>query len=239
MERKASISKSLIGHHKDRTFDLKYSQQRNQLLSASEDGTCKIWDANTGKCLTSIVHNKDAEVLRAEFLSSPEVSICSGGSDGNVILWSVDDSTSEVKKLHVLQHSPEAQIYVCESPHNDPASLIIAAENYLVGWDLETLQQSRMFTFHDLAPGKGEVQEPGFGGHRNPENNVFVFDGKICPIQNEVVGVALSDSTIRMVDYRASSLEAYSIIHLARQFPQKVGHATSVSILCDLHFVSD
>lgn len=87
-----------------------------------------------------------------------------------------------------------------------------------------------MFSFHDLAPGKGEKQEPGFGGHRNPENNVFVFDGKICPVQSEVVGVALSDSTIRMVDYRAPSNEAYGIIHLARQFSEKVGHATSVSI---------
>lgn len=228
MESKAHISKSFIGH-KDRTFDLKFSQQRNQLLSSSEDGTCKIWDASSGKCCASIAHNKEAEVLRAEFLGAPGTGICSGGSDGNVILWSVDDSTFEVKKLHVLQHGPEAQIYVCESPHSGPSSLIVAAENFLVVWDLETLQQSRMFTFHELAPGKGEVQEPGFGGHRNPDNNVFVFDGKICPVQNEVVGVALSDSTIRMVDYRAPSDEAYSIIHLARQFPQKVGHATSVS----------
>lgn len=236
METKANIKKSFIGH-KDRTFDLRYSSQRDLLLSASEDGTCKIWDAKTGKCSASIVHNKEAEVLRACFLGAPEVGVCTGGSDGNVILWSVDkgaSGTSEVKKLHVLQHGAEAQMYVCETPSHESSDLIVAAENFLVVWDLDSLQQSRVFNFQELAAGRGEVQGPGFGGHRNPENNVFVFDAKICPALDQVIGVALSDSTIRMLDSRAPSSEAYSTIHLARQVDTatvKIGHATSVCVV--------
>lgn len=232
----ASIKKSFIGH-KERTFDLRYLSQRGQLLSASEDGTCKIWDVNTCKCSANIVHSRETEVLRTCFLNTPEVGVCTGGSDGNVILWSVDGSdsngsTCEVKKLHVLQHGAEAQIYVCESSSSNSSDLVVAAENFLVVWDLDSLQQSRVYNFRELASTNGEAQAPGFGGHRNPENNVFVFDGKLCPIQSQVIGVALSDSTIRILDSRAPSNEAYSTIHLARQCEsgtEKIGHATSVS----------
>jgi WD40 repeat protein len=43
--------------------------------------------------------------------------------------------------------------------------------------------------------------QTAFGGDRNPENLVFVFDAQQCPA-NDLLGVALSDGTLRLVNCR-------------------------------------
>jgi WD40 repeat protein len=80
------IKYSLIGH-KERCFDLKYSEDSSNLLScnlsfllsdlsvslfsslASEDGTAKLWNIHERKVLHTLTHNNKCEVLRSSFLS--------------------------------------------------------------------------------------------------------------------------------------------------------------------------
>ena len=58
-----------------------------------------------------------------------------------------------------------------------------------------------------------------FGGERNPENTIFVFDAAYCP-GSGLLGVALADGSLRLVNGRGSCI---SVIHL----PGNQSHLTS------------
>lgn len=47
----------------------------------------------------------------------------------------------------------------------------------------------------------GSLSE-NFGGPRNPENQIFIFDAKINPCNSNIIAVALSDGTVRQIDIR-------------------------------------
>ena len=65
----------------------------------------------------------------------------------------------------------------------------------------------------------GENGETGFGGPRNPENTVFVFDAAYCP-GSGLLGVALSDGSLRLINGRGACI---SVI----QVPGNKSHLTS------------
>jgi len=58
-----------------------------------------------------------------------------------------------------------------------------------------------------------------FGGERNPDNRIFVFDAAYCP-GSGLLGVALADGSLRLVNGRGSCI---SVIHL----PGNQSHLTS------------
>ncbi|KAJ1437268.1 WD40-repeat-containing domain protein [Ochromonadaceae sp. CCMP2298] len=224
-ETKAKV-KSFIGH-KDRTFDLRLSAARKQLLSASEDGSCKVWDVETKKCALTIVHNKAVEVLRAAFLDSVEGGICTAGADGNAVIWREEEEeggSRKARKVHVLEHGAESQIYVCETMQKC-SDLLVAADNRMIVWDLHSFQASRIYQFN------AEATQESFGGHRNPDNAVFVFDAKSQPDAASMVGATMSDSTVRLIDMRCEQASAQVVALDLQQGLGgiKLGHATSIN----------
>ena len=79
MEKEAKIVSTLLGH-KARCFDVRVNPSNHgQLLTSSEDGYARLWDMQKKSTIQALHHNKDAEVLRAAFLSPentiPETSI--------------------------------------------------------------------------------------------------------------------------------------------------------------------
>jgi WD40 repeat protein len=231
---KAKITKSLIGH-KDRVFDLRFNSINNLLISGSEDGTCKVWDFQKSRCCSTVTHNVNAEVLRVSFIDNG--GLCTAGSDGNAILWSSDSEfpSRKFKKMHVLEHGNESQIYVCEAKANN-SELVTAADSMLVVWDLEKLQAANVLSFTKLQSSDGDQ---AFGGPRNPDNEVYVFDAKVNPVQHHIIAATLSDATVRMVDTRIASTSssdasggpAISCVSLSQQNTfnsDKLGHATAV-----------
>jgi WD40 repeat protein len=267
----SKIQGSLLGHQ-GRCFDLRFHPcEPNVLLSASEDGSVKMWNAHKRTCLQTFLHNKDAEALRAGFIHK---YICSAGSDGQVHLWSYleDDqspgdqhasATSSAtlrcpkgKKVHTLQHRTEnSQIYVCEAQvlDNNAASyqeglnstqLLTAADSEVYLWDVEhSATASRMWNYTTST----EAETTVFGGiHRNPDREVFVFDAKWCPHSPHEAAIALSDSTIRLLDIRQSQASVLSLSLAIEELEQsgiKLGHATSVNwnhsgTLCSVSFGS-
>ena len=225
--KKAQVVRSFIGH-KERAFDVRYSSANSQVISACEDGFCRVWNSGTGKCTHTILHNKKAEVLRSAFLQFEDGrGLCTCGSDGNAIIWKESQVDAKMNKLHVLKHGDEAQIYVCESVP-ERSDLVIAAENMLILWDLVALDRpSRTYHFNTI-----HANEVSFGGHRNPENNVFVFDAKVNPVSDSIIGAALSDATIRLLDTRSPQDGAFFCTSLAERIgfsTDRIGHATGVS----------
>ena len=97
----SSISGSFLGHQ-SRCFDIQYDSSRNFLLTASEDGSAKLFNCLSKKCLFTFQHNQEAEVLRVNFITSPSSSpslaststssnplckIITCGSDGKAYIW--------------------------------------------------------------------------------------------------------------------------------------------------------
>jgi len=237
---------SLLGH-KARCFDVRF--QGNLLLSASEDGTCKLWDASTRRCLFTFVHNnKDTEVLRASFVGPSGSLVCTCGADGVAILWSKKEGASSsswsFEQCGSMSHSEE-QIYVSESVYNSSTGnveLLTAADDRLYLWDLSAGEAAprRSWSFvgstrerkrGDLAGGDGEEDEEGegadkvaFGGPRNPEQKAYIFDAKPAPLSTHMIAIALSDGTVRVIDTRLESSGTELVIDLST-----LVHATSVT----------
>jgi WD40 repeat protein len=236
------IQCSYLGH-KGRCFDVRVSPNSNSFITASEDGTAKIWNLESRKCVTTLKHNNKAEVLRAAFLSHNVY--CTGGSDGKVIVWmhSIEKQGDPPRlcKIQTLNHrSEESQIYACE-PFNRDTQIVTAADNHLYLWDIETTNSNsnvlndsycvQSWNFGALSAGNGAS---AFGGARNVDNEVYVFDAKVSPSMLSTIGVALSDASIRLLDTRQSTqLAALQTISLdtgsqPKFADQHFGHATSV-----------
>ncbi|CAM9099367.1 unnamed protein product [Scytosiphon promiscuus] len=84
----------LIGHQA-RTFDFQFHPTEDAALSASEDGTARVWDLSGGRCAKSLEgHSKKHEVLRAcwappDAAGNDAVCVATGSADGTVRLWGI------------------------------------------------------------------------------------------------------------------------------------------------------
>lgn len=82
------------------SHDEQFHPTEDAAVSASEDGTARVWDLSSGKCVKSLQgHNKKFEVLRACWVppgtADDSVAIATGSADGTVRLWGIrgsDDS---------------------------------------------------------------------------------------------------------------------------------------------------
>lgn len=141
---------------------------------------------------------------------------------------SSQQSKKTIKKQAVLSHGA-TQIYACEcfDIHNTSGSFMTAADSSVYLWDINTCigaksssSASHVWTItsnssHGNSGGVSPVNAPGqegensnnlnFGGPRNPDNQIFVFDAKISPRDKNVIALALSDGEIRQIDIRNPS----------------------------------
>ena len=125
------LSATYIGH-KFRCFDVRFchpTKDESLILTASEDGTAKLWNMRNRKCLFTFKHNKDCEVLRAAFLSTTGAEIVTCGADGKCIVWELVSTpgvnqTRKYRPVCVLDHG-DAQIYVCEAMPFSPPSVSV------------------------------------------------------------------------------------------------------------------
>jgi WD40 repeat protein len=135
------LKSSFIGH-KYRCFDVRFNSicttESARMLTASEDGTAKLWNVNSRKCLFTFNHNQECEVLRVAFLDDIGNTVITCGADGKAIIWSkknadvndsgvsisvgvgnIEETTTKKKKLPkyeqacCLDHG-DTQIYACE-----------------------------------------------------------------------------------------------------------------------------
>ena len=113
--------------HKSRCFDVSFLEcaigasngnpygdggRMNMFLSASEDGSAKLWDVSKKKVLHSFSHSRSYEVLRASFVVQDYV-IATCASDGSVIVW-IKQMNGKYHRKHILNHDG-GQIYACET----------------------------------------------------------------------------------------------------------------------------
>eukprot|EP00903_Cladosiphon_okamuranus_P016691 g15388.t1 len=199
-------------------------------VSASEDGTAKVWDLTNWSCVKSLEeHNKKHEVLRACWAPpgawNNSVSIATGSADGNVRLWGIpsgdrdfssdggdETGAGRYKSLKVvgqLRHSDQAkgldgQVYSCQfiADTAGAAGQAQASPTGLLTASDNSVHLWDVETRTRVASrALSKVGEHSIGGERNPEDMSFVFDAKPRPGSgSSVLAVALSDSTVRVGD---------------------------------------
>ena len=196
-------------------------------VTASEDGTARVWDLTNGRCAKSLEgHNKKHEVLRACWAPpgacNDSVSVATGSADGTVRLWGIpsDDrggdeaGVGRYKSLKVvgqLRHRNQAkgldgQIYSCQFI-TDTVGTTGPPQASSSPMGLLTASDSSVHLWDVEARTRvasralSKVGEHSIGGERNPEDMSFVFDAKPRPGSgSSVLAVALSDGTVRVGD---------------------------------------
>lgn len=199
-------------------------------ISASEDGTARVWDVSSGRCAKSLEgHNKKYEVLRACWAppgtAGDSVSIATGSADGTVRLWGIPtgegdgtktgvDRYQSLKVVGQLRHRNEAkgldgQVYSCQFIPNPYSAADGAATPPSSAGTMRLLTASDSSVhLWDVGARKrvatralSKLGDHSIGGERNPGDNCFVFDAKPRPGSgSSVLAVALSDGTVRVGD---------------------------------------
>ena len=163
----------LLGH-KSRCFDVRISPDGGKAISASEDGTSRIWDIKSRSTLATLLHDPSSEVLRAIFLSrqgdasgtsaANTSMVVTCGANGKAIVWTKSSDESAYVNALVLNHTCE-QIYACEEmPACDNKQLLTAADETIYIWDIQhsPSRASQTMSFQSLRD-----SDTAFGGPRN------------------------------------------------------------------------
>jgi len=88
--------------HTDVVVHLELNAAGTRYVTASGDGTARVWDATSGDLLLTLAGHT-GRVWHAA-ISPDGQRIATAGADGSVIIWSADDG----EQLFVLDHQPEA-----------------------------------------------------------------------------------------------------------------------------------
>jgi WD40 repeat protein len=177
-----------IGQQGAPVFSISFSPDGKHVVSGSDDGTVKVWDAATGKDLLSLKGHRFT-VWTACF--SPDGKrLASGGDDRTVRVW--DAATG--KELLVLKGHADTVRCVCFSP--DGRRLASASRDGTVSvWDAESGQMLRVLSGRAAGPmyllgqSLGAQALAPAEGPLGPLAHVLVA-GKIATLEEVAVGPA-------------------------------------------------
>ena len=129
------------------------------------------------------------------------------------------------RKEAILPHG-EKQIYACESLNISSSTsclFMTAADSSVYLWDVNACTEERQSSPSHIwtvgansSNSNSPVNTPdgavaqGYGGPRNPDNQVYIFDAKVNPTGVNVIALALSDGNIRQIDIRSPSFASIS-----------------------------
>jgi len=112
-----------LKEHESDIYALHISPTGAAFASASEDGTCRVWDLKTGKSLATLVGHAGSVALTSCALSASTRTLYATGEDGLLRAW--DTQTSKLKEA-LPAHTERAS---CLSMSTDGRVLISG------GWD--------------------------------------------------------------------------------------------------------
>jgi WD40 repeat protein len=175
-----------LGAHESEVRSAVFSPDGSRVVTASNDGTARIWNTISGNEITVLRGHKDS-VLSAAF--SPDGSrIVTAAWDSTARIWDAQDG----KALAILYHKPEYK--VASARFSPDGSRIVTASNFtgtVRRGGEKTEVTIGLATIWDAASGnKIAVLE---------ENNRVVWSADFSPDGSRIV-ITLSDGTARFWD---------------------------------------
>mmetsp|Transcript_17376 Transcript_17376/g.26349 ORF Transcript_17376/g.26349 Transcript_17376/m.26349 type:complete len:493 (-) Transcript_17376:299-1777(-) len=203
------------------------------LATSGADGTVKLWSCTNPRddwtCRTTLNHQSllgrsegkeessedydpsesDYQVYALQFIdhwrafgiehpSQPKNPVLMTSSENCVHLWGLSDHPDSQKKAEL------------ENGENiDPKSILITEKMTVHFGDID--QDGYGVTACNLTESglptsaSGPLTKKGYGGERNPNNTIFVFDACYCPA-NGLLGAALSDGSVRLINGRGTCI---------------------------------
>ena len=140
------ITSNFYGNHVTLTSDSNgifcYSPDGKKIASGSDDGSIKIWDAETGKEVHNLSsHSDDSSVTSVSF--SPDgKKIASGSDDNSIKIWDaatgkeVQTLTGHTENIYSVSFSPDGKRLLSSS--GNPVGDGKKNSNHLKMWDLGT-----------------------------------------------------------------------------------------------------
>lgn len=86
---------SYIRGHKGKINTLRWHPQGGHVLTASDDGTARLWDAEGKPVVQSLVHEGNVPIASAEF-SSDGTQVVTAGSDRIARVWELPELTGDI-----------------------------------------------------------------------------------------------------------------------------------------------
>jgi len=184
------VPKRVFKGHSHFVSDLALSQDSRYALSASWDGTLRLWDLAKGKTIRRFVsHSRD--VLAVAFSPDNNRQIASGGRDKNVKIW----NTIGECKFTVEQNAHTDWVSSVKFFQDAKNALVVSAswDKTIKVWDNQTMSLRHTFVGHkaqinslDIAPTTCYLASGGRDGQAFIWN---LLEGKVlgqtevdCPI---------------------------------------------------------
>jgi WD40 repeat protein len=207
------------------------------LATAGADGTVKIWasknpsEKNSFECFATLDHsdldrvpsNPDDKKDKpqtyalqwidhwdglpvADNEEASQNSFLLTSSDDFVHLWEVEEAATseETGALNILTFREVMSLqFKCFHEHGYGVSICQVTSSGLV------LQSTSQGQANQKGSTARQAPKP-FGGERNPNNMIFVFEAAYCAA-NSLLGVALSDGTLRLINGRGVCISIVSL----------------------------
>lgn len=132
----------LSGHDKP-IRQISFSPDSQRIVTASDDGTVRIWDANTGYGL-AIFRDHQAPVSTATW-SHDGTWVASADVEGGILFWRVDSGAQEQQIAHT---SPVSRVAFS----NDDRQLVVAdGDGWITVYDIQTGESRWSYPAHPIA----------------------------------------------------------------------------------------
>jgi WD40 repeat protein/basic membrane lipoprotein Med (substrate-binding protein (PBP1-ABC) superfamily)/DNA-binding SARP family transcriptional activator len=138
----ASRVERVLRGHDDQIYGVAYSPDGSLVASASQDGTARVWDANTGEQIRVLSGHGDA-VKDVSFDPAGEV-LATGGNDGMVTIWDLS-SGEEVRQLSGHTHWVERVLF---SPNGERIAAMGSVDGTTLIWDAASGENLHTLTGH-------------------------------------------------------------------------------------------
>ena len=155
------------GHGGSEINQIRFSTDDSLLLTASEDHTARLWNAQTGEIYNVLAGHSDG-VLTAEF-NPDSTQVVTASLDGTARIWSV---SSGEQLITPISHASGAIRSATFSPDGQ---LIITAgdDDFVRGWDAETGEASGVIT---------SIRNEHYTWEQSASNASVFYLAKISPV---------------------------------------------------------
>jgi WD40 repeat protein/DNA-binding SARP family transcriptional activator len=163
IQRPSGGDRVVLRGHDDRVLDVAFSPRGQYLLSASHDGTARIWNVASGK-LEQVFRGHDGAVTSASY-STDGQRVVTGGDDGTVRVWRVADGRA------VIMHGHEGPVRSVAFNRNGDRAISAGQDGTVRVWNADGGETLVVLYKHqgpasgaDLAPDGKRVVSAGADG---------------------------------------------------------------------------